>query len=251
MKVLLLDCETTGLVPGNDRITELGMMITSLDFKTIHESYNKLVWDDTYPAITSEITEITGITEDMLRGNSILPHIMCADFGTLLFKHNPKYIIAYNAVFDKSFVESELTRNRQGTDTHWLCAMTDVKSNYKYKSWKLMHLALDYGVPVDPNELHRAINDVELMRKMLIASGVHVDDMYEYKNSPAVYVKACVKKPWDDDGVSTTKAKLHGFAWEKAKGDSKIFNRTWVKKIKECELEATRAALPFETTILL
>lgn len=250
MNVLLLDVETTGLVAGSDRVTELGMMVTSLDFKTVHESYNKLVWDASYPPISDEVAEITGITDDMLKRNSTQPYLMCQDFNVFIHKYNPKYIIAYNAVFDRAFVDAELTKCGHGVMANWVCAMADVRSNYKHKSWKLMHIALEYGVPVDPNELHRAINDVELMRKILIASGAHVDDMWEYRNSPSVYVKAHVQKPWDDDGVSTAKAKLHGFGWEKAKGDSKIFNRTWVKKIKECELEETRAALPFETTIL-
>lgn len=246
--ILLLDIESTGLDPGVDRITELGIMAVSNDFKTIHESYNKLVWDDTYPAITSEITEITGITEDMLRGNSIKPHTMCADFGTLLFKHNPKYIIAYNAVFDRSFVESELTRNMQGTDVQWLCAMTDTPAHKKCKSWKLMHVALDHGVAVDPSELHRAINDVELMRKMLVAAGETADSMYMYSTIPHIYIAADVKKPWEDGGDSSTKAKTHGFTFEKVRGEEKVFNKTWVKKIKENEYR--REDYPFMTKII-
>lgn len=248
-KVLLLDIESTGLDAKADRIIELGMMVTSSDFKVIHEEYNKLVWDDTYPTLTPEIEELTGITQEELLGNSIKPWLAMQDFNELIFKHEPEFIIAYNSEFDRSFIDEELKRNNHDVMANWLCAMQDIDTNKKSKSWKLMHLALDYGVPVDPNELHRAINDVELMRKVLVASSAKPSDMFTYRMAPSVYIRAVVEAPWKDNGAGIAKAKSLGFSWEKVRGDTRMFEKCWVKLLKETEL-TERNNYPFETKIL-
>lgn len=248
MKVMLLDCETTGLNPAVDRITELGIKITSMDFKTVYAEYNKLIWDDTYPEITPEIEEITGIDQQLLLGQGIRPWLAMQDFNEFIHNHQPKYIIAYNAGFDRQFIDAELQRQGHGVMAGWICAMVDVKANYKFKSWKLMHLALDYGIAVDPSELHRAINDVELMRKVLVASGTTPDDMWQYKQSPSIYLAATTRPPWEDGGDSTTRAKQHGFAWEKSKGDDRMFPKRWVKKVKQMDYKPEE--YPFLTTII-
>lgn len=247
-RVLLLDVETTGLTPGVDRITELGMMVTSLDFKEVFASYNKLLYDTDYPEIPKEVEEITGISTDMLQGQGIKPWLALEDYNALRMVHNIKYVIAYNAPFDKSFIDAELSKSNTVNAARWLCAMTDTPAHKKCKSWKLMHVALDHGVAVDPSELHRAINDVELMRKMLVAAGETADSMYMYSTMPHIYIAADVRKPWEDGGDSSTKAKTHGFTFEKVRGEEKIFSKTWVKKIKENEYR--REDYPFMTKII-
>lgn len=248
MNVMLLDLETTGVNHLVDRITEIGIKVTSHDFKHVYAEYNKLVWEDNYPPITPEVEEITGIDQDLLLGQGIKPWLAMQDFNELVHIHKPSYIIAYNANFDRSFMDVELQRQGHGVMANWICAMTDVKSNYKYKSWKLMHLALDYGVPVDPNELHRAINDVELMRQMLIKTGVTPESMWQYRQSPSIYLAATTRPPWEDGGDSTTRAKQHGFAWEKSKGDDRMFPKRWVKKVKQMDYKPEE--YPFLTTVI-
>ena len=250
--ILLLDIESTGLKPGVDRVVELGMMVTSEDYTVVHNKYSKLIWDDTYPEMLPEVTAVNGITTDMLKGNSIPPWVACADIEALMYSYGVRYIIAYNAQFDKEFIsrEMQVVGKTKYQDYKWLCAMADVRANMKCSSWKLMHVALDHGVTVNPKELHRAINDVELMRQMLVAADARPTEMYAYQQSPNVYVQAHVKKPWDDDGLSTQQAKKLGFSWEKARGDSRIFQKTWVKRIKECDLLEQQATFPFITTIL-
>ncbi len=250
MSVMLLDLETTGLEPSVDRITELGFMVTSEDFKQTIDQYNMLVWDESYPPTPPQVTEVTGITDEMLRLGGESPVHMLNAIEASAKIHGVEYIIAYNMQFDRGFLLAECIRQNyspvQEVGAEFLCAMVDVKSNQKYKSWKLMHLALDYGVPVDPGLLHRAINDVELMRQMLIASKVTIGEMVAYHNSPSVYLRAMVKKPWEDGGVSTELAKKHGFSWEKCRGDSRVFDKCWVKSMKEIDLK-TEGNFPFET----
>ena len=52
MTVLLLDFEATGIDTSKERITEVGAMITSLDFKEVHATFNTLVYDSSYPALS-------------------------------------------------------------------------------------------------------------------------------------------------------------------------------------------------------
>ena len=136
----------------------------------------------------------------------------------------------------------------QMSQVPWLCAMADIETNYKFKSWRLMHLALEYGVIVNPKELHRAINDVELMRQLLQASGTSVEAMLEYQRSPWMYCVAKTQAPWEDNGQSTTAAKALGFAWQQARGDDsgRTFEKRWVKRLKEKDLDALREKATFE-----
>jgi DNA polymerase III epsilon subunit-like protein len=252
-KVLLLDTETTGLDFANDRITEIGAMVVSEDFQDVEEGFNTLVWDQSYPVITEEITELTGITTAELVEAGESPAFAFNEVTKLIQRHEVEKIIAYNEEFDRNMWAAELNRQglpiEQGMAINWACALKDHKPNYKCKSWKLMHVALDHGVPVDPSTLHRAIADVELMRQMLVASGATLDKLLAYRNSPYVYLRAKVQKPWEDGGKSTDLAKAHGFSWEKAKGDSRVFEKTWVRRIKECDLKEV-GQFPFQTATI-
>lgn len=246
--IAIVDVETTGLDPATDRVIEIAVQLTSEDFSEVFGSCNYLMWDASYPKLTPEIQELTGITEDLLLQQGKPPSEVMPIINDMLSSVDA--VVAYNEQFDSKFITKEilevvgLTSQRQ-----WLCAMMDHKPNYKLKSWKLMHVALDHGVPVDPSKLHRAIADVELTRQMLVASKGTAQTLQEYRLSPWVYLKAKVKKPWEDNGVSTQSAKDHGFAWEKAKGDSRIFEKMWVKRIKEIDLKQQKE-LPFETVII-
>lgn len=249
-KVLILDFETTGLNFETDRIIEVGAMVVSEDFKEVFESFNHLVWDETYPVLTEEIQELTGITTAELVDGAIGPQEMVDVIEDMASRFDVKFVVAYNEEFDSKMLMAELKRlNEEGGYAKWVCALKDHKPNYKCKSWKLMHVALDHGVPVDPSTLHRAIADVELTRKMLEASGATLDKLLAYRNSPYVYLRAKVAKPWEDGGKSTDLAKAHGFTWEKAKGDTRVFEKTWVRRIKECDLKEV-GEFPFQTATI-
>ena len=166
--------------------------------------------------------------------------------------------MAYNRGFDEPIVKNEIRRQSINSSmpvglahimaVPHLCAMTDLEKNYEFKSWRLMHVALEYGVTVNPNELHRAIADVELMRKMLQASGYSPTDIYAFQQEPWVYVRALTRAPWEDKGESTGKAKQAGFSWEMARGDEtqKKFSKCWVKRIKQRHVAAETARQDFK-----
>lgn len=239
---LLIDFEATGKDNTQDRITEIGAMLVDTDSLEIQGTFSQLVWDKSYPKLTAEVEQITGITQHELSTQGTpLPAAMDSMYEVFADRwEDIEFIVAYNADYDSGLYRAEAVRNVLTNHvTHaklsgqWLCAMKDIESNYKYRSWKLAHIALDKMVAVDPKDLHRAINDVILMHKMLQASPESLRDVHEFKTTPWVYLQAQVPKPWVDGGVGVAEAKKLGFSWERAAGDDRVFEKTWVKRVKE------------------
>ena len=245
MSLLLIDFEATGKDPKEARILEIGAMLVDDSFNEPLAGFSQLVWESGYPALTEEVSRVTGLTQDLLSKEGVnLDKALynCRDF--FIDQPEPDFIIAYNRQYDEILLKSEYARRKWEpellTVKPWLCAMMDVEESLPFKvPKKLMYLSLDHGVAVDPSALHRAINDVELMRKMLKASGTTAQKMYEYQRSPWVYVRALVRKPWEDDGKSTSLAKAQGFSWEKCFGDEsgRVFDKCWVKRVKEKDVQ--------------
>lgn len=239
---LLIDFEATGKDNTQDRITEIGAMLVDTASLEIQGTFSQLVWDKTYPKLTAEVEAITGITQHELSTEGVdLPTALDSLYSVFADRwEDIEFIIAYNADYDAGLYRAEAVRNV--CDTHqvhaklsgpWLCAMRDMESNYKFKSWKLSHIAIDKMVAVNPKNLHRAINDVILMHQMLCASPESIRDMHSFKTTPWVYLQAQVPKPWVDGGVGVAEAKKLGFSWERATGDDRVFEKTWVKRVKE------------------
>lgn len=255
MRVAIIDFETTGTDTSKDRITEAGMQITTDDFRAVMLEFNRVCYAPDYPVLTPEVERLTGITNDFLKKEGIEPRTALLQMAQECKDHNIGLAVAYNAKFDRSVFEAEVKRLgienfpeiKYLLNTTWVCAMVDVESNYLKKCWKLSHLALDYGLDVDPRVLHRAVNDVNLTRRLLAYISCTAQKLAAFNATPWIYVKAKVRKPWEDGGESTTLAKAAGYAWQTAKGDSdsRVFEKTWVKKVKtnKYEEELTR---PFE-----
>lgn len=102
-KGAVLDVETTGLDPRKDRITELAMQFFTYDdhgILVLGESY--VSFNDPGIAIPEEVTALTGITDDMVKGESIdVPAVK-------LMINDVDMIIAHNAAFDRRMVEANL-----------------------------------------------------------------------------------------------------------------------------------------------
>ena len=236
MSVILLDFETTDLDTSKARITEIGAQRTTDDFENVEASLSSLVWESGYPALSPEIIRVTGITQEQLTKEGIKPVQALRLLSSMVTKET-RAIIAYNRAYDEPVFRTEVNRHTLTLDpginwmgqVPWLCAMADVETNYQFRSWRLMHIALEYGVTVNPKILHRAIADVELMRQMLIASGSTIEKMTEFQSIPWVYVRANVS--YEDKDL----AKKAGFGWESAPGDQtgKRWDKMWVKRVKQ------------------
>jgi DNA polymerase III epsilon subunit-like protein len=241
-----VDTETTGLNPQKDRVTELGAVFFNTEDWSRIGVYQSLVWEDSYPEITPEITKITGITLDLLKSKAQKPETVWNNFKNMTLSHGVDAFIAHNATFDRAFVEEELTRNEiELFKKPWVCSIKDIKHTVG-QCRKLSHLALDYGVAVDPSTLHRASDDVELMIKMLKQSGCNFEQLVRRSQLKDVVIRAIVPAPFgmhSDGGIGKDKAKACGFNWDAAR-------KIWTKTIKEDELEQEEKELGYKVAIV-
>ena len=98
------DLETTGLSSINDRITEVGAVILK-DGKEI-DRFQTLV--DPERLLTAENTELTGITNEMLKGQPKIEEIL----PKFLEFVGDRPLVAHNAAFDIGFIRAECERQR-------------------------------------------------------------------------------------------------------------------------------------------
>jgi DNA polymerase III epsilon subunit-like protein len=256
--VLLIDFEATGKEPKEARILEIGAMLVTDDFEPTGTEISQLVYEPGYPALSDEVKQITGLDEKILLEGGIPLSEALVKLGGLVGP-NVRYAIAFNKAYDEVLFKEELARVgvmdsglARLFSMPWLCAMVDIESNYKHKCWRLSHLSLEYGITVNPKELHRAINDVELTRKLLKATGTTPSEMFAFMNTEWLYVQAVIQKPWKDGGVGRDKAKERGYNWQSAKGDPSgtVFDSTWVKRIKEKDFSKEEQEAPFPVRII-
>jgi DNA polymerase-3 subunit epsilon len=160
-----LDVETTGLDADNDKIIELAMVPFEFDsdgkIYRVFPAYN--AFQDPGIPIPEQITRITGITDEMVAGQSIdIEQVKGLLSGTVL-------VIAHNARFDRPFMEN-LYQGFQ--DLWWGCSMADIGWQAEgIESSKLEYLAYKYGFFY---EGHRATIDclagIHLLSKTLPVS---------------------------------------------------------------------------------
>lgn len=149
---LFVDVETTGLDPRRDEIIELAMVPFryGLDGRifSVDEPFTAL--REPSVAISEEITQITGITNEMVAGKVIDPAEVAA------FAAPAAIVVAHNAAFDRKFLERfcEVFRTKA-----WACSMAEVDwAEEGHDGVKLAYLAASAGFFYDG---HRALNDCE------------------------------------------------------------------------------------------
>jgi DNA polymerase-3 subunit epsilon len=147
---VFLDIESTGLSFTEDKLVELGMVKFeySADGRIfrILEEFNG--YQDPEVSISAFITELTGISDDMVKGQKIDP--VAVDE----YLKDVELVIAHNAKFDRSFFEKTFPSIEPKA---WACSMFDVNWNQeKIESHKLEYIAYKYNFFY---EGHRAIID--------------------------------------------------------------------------------------------
>jgi DNA polymerase III subunit epsilon len=133
---VIVDTETTGLDPTRDEVIEIGMVALSYSedgrIGDVVGTFNALR-EPSVP-ITPEITRLTGITPDMVTGQTI-------DLDAVeAFLQPAHLIIAHNARFDRPFCE----RLTQGFALKpWACSHAEVSwSDFGFEGSKLGYLLL-------------------------------------------------------------------------------------------------------------
>lgn len=157
---ILLDVETTGLSPMQDEIIELAMVkfdylsddriarITGV-FSSLNEPENP---------IPDEISELTGITNEMVLGHRIDSEAVSA------FASDAVIVIAHNANFDRKFAERYWPLFERKA---WACSATEVDwRRHGFDGSRLGYLLAGVGLF---HQAHRAIDDCRALIEILSA----------------------------------------------------------------------------------
>lgn len=158
-RVAVLDTETTGLSAASDRIIELAMAVVDIDVITGMPVGDVVVFDgfeDPERPISLEVQTLTGITDDMVRGQKLdLIEVNRVMAGV-------EWVVAHNAAFDRPFVEERLPFF---ADLPWACSFADIRwKQLGQGSAKLESLAAAFGFFYDA---HRADMDCHALLALL------------------------------------------------------------------------------------
>jgi DNA polymerase III subunit epsilon len=116
----VVDVETTGTNPDRDKMIEFGICLFEYDRQNgrIYKVLSSWEWfEDPGLSIPPEITNITGITDEMVAGQSIDDAMVKDLLGRAVL------VIAHNASFDRRFLERRLPTF---ATKHWACSHSDI-----------------------------------------------------------------------------------------------------------------------------
>lgn len=156
---VVIDTETTGLNPSQDRIIEIGLLAFDYDPLTgqpirLLDSFAAL--EDPGCPITPEITQLTGISNEMVAGQTIdeikIEQMLA---GTSL-------VVAHHAAFDRPFLEQRIPLFSR---LPWGCSLQDIPWEQEgLGSKKLDYLAFQLGFFFDA---HRTMGDCQALLRIL------------------------------------------------------------------------------------
>ncbi len=179
MKVIYFDTETTGLDFTENHIIELAMLI--VEDGRIVEQYDEFI--NVGYDLPSKITEITGITDEMLIVEGVSEKSVAEDLKNALTPGT--LMIAHNCQFDLSFVYSLLKRHypleadRIVGNLDWLDTVTVLKDRKEFPH-KLIDAVKYYGI--EEVNFHRAIDDTKALYDVVQAMVSERPDLEEYIN---------------------------------------------------------------------
>ena len=166
---LYVDCETTGFSPEHDAVIELALLpftytLAGTVVEVLHDEAEVHRNDPGRP-LPAEITHLTGLTDDDVRGERI-----DVEAASALIERSG-LIVAHNARFDRPFVERVLPAARARP---WACTRAEIGWIAEGFASQALHCLLcAYGVFA--RDRHRALADCEagvwLLAQRLPVSG--------------------------------------------------------------------------------
>ncbi|WP_338835131.1 3'-5' exonuclease [Bradyrhizobium septentrionale] len=231
---IFLDVETTGTDPSADEIVELAMI--PFDFASdgrifaVHGSFDRL--RDPGRPIPTDVVAITGITDEMVAGQSIDP----ADVEAFVDDNSVVLVVAHHAGFDRAFAERFCGAFAR---LPWACSWREIPWTDEgfADGTKLANLAAGCGFF---HGGHRAVDDcragVELLSRRLPRSGRRaLDVLLESARTPLWRIRA-VGAPFELR--EALKARL--YRWDPGENGRP---RAWFVDVAGDALEAERAFL--------
>ncbi|HVS87063.1 MAG TPA: 3'-5' exonuclease [Candidatus Acidoferrum sp.] len=151
-RFVVLDLETTGLDPAQHEIIEIGAIRVNRD-SNIHDTFSALV--KPIRRIPKRITEITGISQDMVDSEGEPLEKAIREFTTFI---ESLPLVTFNAEFDMAFLQHAANQHNLVIRNPASCALKMARRAWPGRtSYRLNDLAKDGGLSDEGT--HRALGD--------------------------------------------------------------------------------------------
>jgi DNA polymerase III epsilon subunit family exonuclease len=175
---VVLDLETTGLNAANDEIIEFGAIRVTLDsdnqvtFRTLVKPQRK---------VPRKITEITGITQEMVDNEGIPLGDALSQFIEFI---GDLPLVTYNAEFDMGFLYSAATKHGVVINNRYTCALK--RARRAWPGLPSYHLAdLAKMGKLSDEDTHRAFGDCMRALFVFTAATSTLGQKIRWSNPPA------------------------------------------------------------------
>lgn len=186
MKIMYVDCETTGLDPELNGIHQLSGIIEKdgVEIETFDFSIAPLITD----VVEKAALEVSGVTAEQL-GDYPNAHLVKGEFCKMLATHVDKFnkydkfhFVAYNAPFDSNFVRKWFEKQRDQYFGSWfwtppidvmtLAGALLMDKRHELPNFKLATVADYLKIEMQLDKLHDALYDVRLAREIFKRIGI-------------------------------------------------------------------------------
>lgn len=210
--LLVVDVETTGKSHKVDEVIEIGFALCSYlpaaGYITRILKVGSFYNEPKLP-ISQEITDMTGITNEMVAGHYIDYDSQLAEF----FEADP-LVVAHWAPFDRPFVDPFLPPSKRSLQ--WACSCSEIDwRKLGHEGGKLKYLGVDHGFFF---EGHRASADCLAVAWMLAKNTAAFRQLLSAADTNTIQVEA-VGSPFPTKDLLSAR----GYRWN---GERKVWSRT-------------------------
>ena len=217
----VVDVETTGLNQSEDQVIEIGVRQFQFNRETgeliaLGASYS--AFQDPGIPISAEVTSLTGITDEMVKGQKINWSKVDELLGT------SHIVIAHNAGFDRPFVDQ---LSSVSSKKIWGCSFRQIDwAAQGFSTQKLEVLSIYHGFF---NDAHRALSDADSLLYLLSQKSKngspYLQELLNQARKVTVQMIAS-QSPFE----SKDHLRLRNYRWDAQ-------NKYWAKEIEKDLLE--------------
>jgi DNA polymerase III subunit epsilon len=242
MLLAITDTETTGTNPEQNRITDVAILLYSVEREMVIDSFSQLINETDHGTISDYIEELNGTTSDLLNEYGTVPDDGLFEKLNGMYSR-ADYCVAHNAQFDIGMLTKFHTRyGYEMSEYKWICTQHDIKYPRTCKYENLTYLAGYYNI-INPMQ-HRALGDCIVVSEVL--KNFKFDDIIKRNNQRH---KGCGVK--DEGNILATikidfndmekrdQVKSLGFKWNKQE-------KYWQKRVIQEDLQT----LPFKVELI-
>lgn len=191
-KCIVIDFETTGLSPGQDRAIEVAAVLVHNG--KICDRFQTLM--NPGRRVSPFIASYTGITNQMLKD---APSSSAAIRDLLSFIGSTP-LVAHNASFDKRFLDYEIAQTGKSVEIQMACSLLVARRIYdSAPNFKLQTLVELHQLTVS-GKFHRALADAEMTAGLWIKMREDIQEKYQMSDVTFDFMYTFGKTP---------KSKLH------------------------------------------